>query len=98
MEANIYPLGVFLDEEGTIFKREFFYNTPNRLSEFISIENPRVVAALKLIAVEDYRPNARMDLIMDANKSRAVAFLVGDEPPSTEDDGVMTGNAPTSLE
>jgi hypothetical protein len=31
MEANIYPLGVFLDEEGTIFKRDFFYDTPNRL-------------------------------------------------------------------
>lgn len=97
MEADIYPLGVFLDEEGTIFQRDFFYNTPNRLSEFISIENPRVVAALKLIAVADYRPNARMDLIMDANKSRAVAFLVGEAPPAPDKE-VVTGTVPTSLE
>lgn len=97
MEANIYPLGVFLDEEGTIFKRDFFYSTRNRLNEFIDVENPRVVAALKLIAVSDYRPNARMDLIMDANKSRAVAFFVGEAPPPVEDETV-SGNVPSSLE
>ncbi len=97
MEANIYPLGVFLDDEDTIFKRDFFYSTPNRLAEFISIENPRVVVALKLIAIEDYLPNAHMDLIMDANKSRAVAFLVGKTPPIENEDQVV-GTAPTSLE
>ena len=97
MEANIYPLGVFLDDEDTIFKRDFFYSTPNRLAEFISIENPRVVAALKLIAIEDYLSNAHMDLIMDANKSRAVAFLVRKTPPIENEDQVV-GPAPTSLE
>lgn len=97
MEANIYPLGVFLDEDGTVFKRDFFYNTRNRITEFIDVENPRVVAALKLIAVADYRPNARMDLIMDANKSRAVAFLVGEIPPSQKD-GILSGTVPSSLE
>jgi len=97
MEANIYPLGVFLDDEDTIFKRDFFYSTPNRLAEFISIENPRVVAALKLIAIEDYLPNAHMDLIMDANKSRAVAFLVR-KTPLIENEDQVVGTAPTSLE
>jgi hypothetical protein len=97
MEANIYPLGVFLDDERTIFKRDFFYATRNRLNEFISIENSRVVAALKLIAVSDYRPNARMELIMDANKSRAVAFFVG-KTPSPEKNEVVSGNVPSSLE
>ena len=37
MEANIYPLGVFLDDEDTICKRDLFYNTPNRNSEFIAL-------------------------------------------------------------
>lgn len=97
MEANVYPLGVFLDEEGTIFNRDFFYNTPNRLVEFISVENPRVVSALKLIAVDDYRPHTHMDLIMDANKSRAVAFLV---PTSSTDhnEEAVVGSAPSDLE
>jgi len=96
MEANIYPLGVFLDEEGTVFKRDFFRSTPNRISEFISVENSRVLTALKLIAVKDYRPNASLDLIMDANKSRAVAFLVSDE--ENPEEGKSTGSAPSGLE
>ncbi|NWF65424.1 MAG: hypothetical protein HXY38_14100 [Chloroflexi bacterium] len=97
MEASIYPLGVFLDEEATIFKKDFFYGTRNRLNEFITVENPRVVAALKLIAVGDYRPNARMDLIMDANKSRAVAFLHGEAAPPKNRE-MITGAIPSSLE
>jgi hypothetical protein len=80
MEANIYPLGVFLDEQGTIFKRDFFYNTPNRLEEFISIDKPHILSALRLIAVHDYRPDHHLDLVMDSQKSRAVAFLAKDEP------------------
>ncbi len=88
MEAKIYPLAVFLDDDDTIFNRDFFYITPNRVLNFIAIENPRVLDALHLIAVNDYRPNHHMDLIMDGHKSRAVAFLVPDElsteaPPTT---------------
>jgi len=97
MEANIFPLGVFLDDEQTIFKREFFRATPNRVLDFIPIENPRVLAALKLIAIHDFRPNARMNLVMDANKSRAVAFIVQDEIASDEENA-SPGPAPSDLE
>ncbi len=85
MEADIYPIAVFLDDEGTIFDGDFFYTTPNRLEEFISVDNPRILASLRLIAVNDYRPFHHMDLIMDANKSRAVAFLVEEERPPEEE-------------
>lgn len=97
MEADIYPLAVFLDDDNTLFERSFFYDTPNRLNDFVAVENPRVVAALKLIAVDDHRRNAHMDLIMDANKSRAVAFLV-DETQSIEEDDTVLGAAPSGLE
>jgi hypothetical protein len=88
MEARIYPLAVFLDDDDTIFNRDFFYVTQNRVLDFISIENPRVLNALRLIAVNDYRPNHHMDLIMDGHQSRAVALLVPEEmeihePPTT---------------
>jgi hypothetical protein len=79
MEADIYPLAVFLDDPDTLFNRPFFYNTPNRLAEFIHLENPAVLASLRLIAVADYRPNHHIDLIMDSQKSRAIAFLAKDE-------------------
>ena len=85
MEADIYPIAVFLDDEGTIFNGDFFYTTPNRLEDFISVDNPRILASLRLIAVNDYRPYHHMDLIMDANKSRAVAFLVEEEKPPEEE-------------
>ncbi len=85
MEAKIYPLGVYLDEEDAVFNRKFFYETPNRLLDFISTDNPRVVNALKLIAVEDYRRGHYMDLIMDARESRAVAFLVGERDAQPEE-------------
>ncbi len=101
MEANIYPLGVFLDDEDTLFTRSFFYDTPNRLSEFISIENPRVVNALKLIAVCDYRARHHLDLIMDSQKSHAAAFLVKDDAVENIDESeeeIITGVAPSSFE
>lgn len=84
MEAQIYPIAVFLDDEDTIFNREFFYATQNHLNEFISIENERILNTLRLIAVRDYRPNCHIDLIMDAHKSRAVAFFVQEN--ATNDD------------
>ncbi len=79
MEADIYPLGVFLDDKNTIFKRDFFYDTPSHLNDFIPLGNPHVADALRLIAVSDYRANHHLDLIMDAHKSYAVAFLIRDE-------------------
>lgn len=96
MEAKIYPLAVFLDDTDTIFNRDFFYITPNRVLNFISVENPRVLSALRLIAVDDYRPNHHIDLIMDGHKSRAVAFLVSEdiEPPAP----LTNSSAPAQLE
>lgn len=96
MEANIYPLGVFLDDENTIFKRDFFYDTPNRLEEFLTVDNPRVANALRLIAVGDYAPKRHLDLIMDARKSYAVAFLAGEEEEieRVEDETMLSGLPP----
>ncbi len=34
MEANIYPLAIYTDDEDVIFNRAFFYETPNRLAEW----------------------------------------------------------------
>lgn len=96
MEAKIYPLAVFLDDEDTIFNRDFFYVTPNRVLNFISIENPRVLSALRLIRVSDYRPNHHIDLVMDGHQSRAAAYLVSEniDPPES----LMISSAPAQLE
>lgn len=85
MEAGIYPLAVFIDEKDTIFKRDFFYATPNRLSDFIETDE-HIPDTLRLIAVEDFHPGHHMDLVMDGEKSRAVAYLVDEESPQKTSD------------
>ncbi len=78
MEAQIYPLAIYLDDEDAIFNRKFFYKTPNRLEERISADEI-LLKCLKLIDVNDFRPNHHLTLVMDDEKGRAVAYLEKDE-------------------
>ncbi|MCS7011628.1 MAG: PEP/pyruvate-binding domain-containing protein [Anaerolineales bacterium] len=75
MEAQIYPLAVTLGEEGVIFNQKFFYQTPNRLTDFLPSANACLQGCLRLINVEDFRPNHRMTLIMNDELSEAIAFV-----------------------
>jgi len=78
MEANIYPLAVFLDDEDVFFNTDFFKNSPNRVLDFITIDES-LTRTLRLLAVEDYRPGHHIDLVMDGQKGRAVAYLAQDK-------------------
>jgi hypothetical protein len=78
MEAHIYPLAVFLDDKDVLFNHDFFYETPNKVLKFISIDK-RLTQTLRLLAVKDFRPSHHVDLVMDGQKGRAVAYLVSDE-------------------
>ena len=81
MEAQIYPLAVDLDDERTVFRREFFYDTPNHLAEFLPGERWQPIAgALRVIAVADYRPNARLNLVLDALQGHSVGFVQAAPP------------------
>jgi hypothetical protein len=75
MEAHIFPLAVNLDDRDVIFNRKFFFETPNRLDEWRHVPNGEICQALKLIKVEDFRPGSFINLIMDDDQGRAVAFL-----------------------
>ena len=77
MEAQIYPLAVYLDDEDAIFNRKFFYKTPNRLQDWITADE-KLLKCLRLIAVEDFSPSYHLTLIMDDEKGRAVAYLEKD--------------------
>lgn len=77
VEANIYPLAIYLDDPQVLFCRGFFYETPNRLEEFISTD-PALSECLRLIRVEDYRPGHHLNLVMDNDRGLAVAYLVAD--------------------
>jgi hypothetical protein len=77
MEAQIYPLAVNLDEPNAIFKREFFYETPNRLAERIKCDES-YSQAIRLIDVADYRPGHHLELAMDDEQGLAVAYFTPD--------------------
>lgn len=85
VESGIYPLAVYLDDADTVFNRDFFYNTPNRLRDWLPVETSQTICetCLHLIKVEDYRVGYHLDLVMDDEKSRAAAFLASDSGTKT---------------
>jgi hypothetical protein len=80
VESSIYPLAIYLDDADTVFNRDFFYNTPNRLRDLLPVEANQEICedCLHLIRVEDFRIGYHLDLAMDDEMSRAAAFLVPD--------------------
>ncbi len=77
VEARIYPLGVYLDDEDAVFNHAFFYDMPNRLAEFLPGDST-LEHTLRIIRVADFRPSHHLELVMDERKGKAVCFLEPD--------------------
>jgi hypothetical protein len=77
LEQQIYPLAIYMDDEQSIFNRNFFEQTPNRVDEWISID-PKIRDSLRLIKVTDFRPDETLQIVMSDEKSRAIAFFERD--------------------
>jgi hypothetical protein len=77
VESNIFPLAIYLDDPDVIFSREFFYETPNRLAALLP-DQAGLEGCLRLIEVEDFRPGHHLELVMDDEQGRSVAFLEPD--------------------
>jgi hypothetical protein len=78
VEANIYPLAIYLNDEGVIFNRDFFYATPNHLSMFLPDCN-NLGNCLRLIEVASFRRRHHLELVMDDDAGLSVAYLEEDE-------------------
>jgi len=78
LEAQIYPLAIFLDDEQCLFNREFFEDMPNHTEEWITIDE-KLLDSLRLIRVQDFRAGYSLRIVMSDEKSRAVAFLEKNE-------------------
>jgi hypothetical protein len=74
IESRIFPLAVHFDDKGSAFNREFFYDAPNRLTTWLPELEP-LQNSLRIISVDDIAPGQVMELIMDSEASRSVAFL-----------------------
>jgi len=74
MEAHIYPLNVNLDDRDSVFNRDFFDKTPNRLPDFL-ITDETLLRTLRLLKVDDFRPGHSLSLVMNDDVGKAVAYL-----------------------
>jgi len=72
LEGQIFPLATYIGEDS--FNRTFFYDMPNRVAEWIKVE-PALFERLRLIKVSDYLPGHHLELIMNGEEGRALAFL-----------------------
>jgi hypothetical protein len=72
LEGEIFPLATYIGQDN--FNRPFFYDTPNRLAEWIEVE-PLLFKYLRLISVNDYRENHHLEIVMKGDEGRALAFL-----------------------
>ncbi len=74
VESNIYPLALCLDDADAILNQDFCYLTPNCLNQFGDFD-ATIEACLRLIRVQDYRPASHLELVMDDDAGKSVAFL-----------------------
>jgi len=72
LEVEIFPLATYIGKDR--FNLDFFYETPNRLAEWIEVEDS-LLERLRLIVVSDYRPEHHLELVMNGQEGRALAFL-----------------------
>ena len=78
VEAHIFPLALVLDDPDTRFNHVFFETSANALSELLPEEAPWAWA-LKVIDVPAAASGDLLDLVMDGESGRAIAYL---KPPA----------------
>ncbi|HTX80433.1 MAG TPA: PEP/pyruvate-binding domain-containing protein, partial [Longilinea sp.] len=78
LEAQIYPLAIQFDDPQSRLNRDFFYETPDHSSEFVSTDL-RLAGCLRLLRVADFRANCHLRLVMNDDKGEAVAYLEENE-------------------
>ena len=74
VEAKIHYLALYPDEEGNIFNEAFFRDSPSVLTQLLP-EHARLERAVRVIDVEAVFPGCEFNVVMDAEKDRALGFV-----------------------
>ncbi len=74
VEAQIYPLPLFPSEDGTVFKRTFFQNSPNALATLVP-QDATYAEYVQVIDVPAISNGRYMEIVMDEDQSAALAYL-----------------------
>ncbi|MDR3673356.1 MAG: PEP/pyruvate-binding domain-containing protein [Holophaga sp.] len=75
VEAKIHYLALYPDEEGNIFNEAFFQDSPSVLLQLLP-EHGRLEKAVRVIDVQQVFPGCELNVVMDAEKDRALGFLL----------------------
>jgi len=75
VEAKIRYLALYPDEDGNLFREEFFLNAPNILTELLP-EYSSLQNVLRVIDVAQATDGCEVQVLMDGDKEQALAFLV----------------------
>lgn len=74
VEANIYALPLYPDEEGTLFNRSFFEDTANVLSTLLPDDEP-YARYVKVIDVQAATGGRLLEVVMNAEQEKAVGYV-----------------------
>ncbi|MDY7039978.1 MAG: PEP/pyruvate-binding domain-containing protein [Chloroflexota bacterium] len=74
VESNIYPLPLYPDENGTVFNRDFFENTPNVLTSFLPDDEP-YAPYVKVIDLRTATGGHLLEVVMNAEEEKAIGYL-----------------------
>ncbi|HEY84115.1 MAG TPA: phosphoenolpyruvate synthase [Chloroflexi bacterium] len=82
VEAEIYPLPIYPDAEGAVFKHRFFAELRNSLKD-ISPRDEALADYIKVIDVPAISGGKVMEVVMDGENERAIGYL---KLPERDDD------------
>ena len=74
VEARIHYLALYPDDEGNLFNDAFFRDSPSVLSQFFP-DHGRLDRAVRVIDVEQVFPGCELNVVMDADKDRALGYV-----------------------
>jgi len=75
MEAQIYPLAIWLDDEREYLNQEFFDNSPNTILNLIEVDE-MIEECVHLIEINKVKPGMHVEVVMDDEKGEARGFLI----------------------
>jgi len=77
LEGQIYPLSTHIGED--IFLSELFESTPNHLTTWLP-QAEALTPYLRLIRIDDYKPNHHLEMVMEGDTGCALAYLQINSP------------------
>ena len=75
LEAQIFPLAIFLDDNQNVFQTTFFYHLPNHLNDFLKVPET-MLEKVRVLNVADYRKDHHLKVIMNSEQGLAIGFIV----------------------